>query len=486
MYKWIPLTSSSDLTQLKMHISADYAPDHVAARLEQGISSAVKAILIELNYVDKDYRSTYYHFYSKKGLRYRANCVRLHFFDETVAFDVKSFRLSCSAGDLSDHYFGYMVLRPTGVSTIGRSVLSADVRKGARGRIITARHKVHVLGYRLAVEGFPSMDQHNDISVCAHVACWSILRHYSERYSAYREFLTYDITLMAQQFNPGGLVPSKGIEVSHAERILQEAGTFPYLVTRGSGSGQDPSFYQQLIAYVESGFPLFAAMHNKGHAIAIVGLEWRPPVTTTQPKKRYSWDEVKSLVVIDDTYLPYLPVSTMIGSPYHAKDIDAFIVALPEKVYFPADAVDRVAPTLFKLPPDLGLPQENESIIRYFLTTGAAFQRFMRERESEFDSKLLEVVLSLPLSQFVWIVEFATEAQWAIGQISARAVIDATASLREPMPLWLIHSRSQALFFDRESVGLDIQNGMRGLQLANTGDKAFTRMEQNLRPIKPK
>ena len=76
------------------------------------------------------------------------------------------------------------------------------------------------------------MDQHIDISVCAHAACWSILRHYSERYSIYREVLTHDITLMAHQFNPGGLVPSKGLEVSHAERVFQEAGTFPYHVAR--------------------------------------------------------------------------------------------------------------------------------------------------------------------------------------------------------------------------------------------------------------
>jgi len=68
------------------------------------------------------------------------------------------------------------------------------------------------------------MDQHRDISVCAHAACWSLLRHYSERYNSYREFLTHDITLMAQEFNPGGLVPSKGLEISHAERVFQSAG----------------------------------------------------------------------------------------------------------------------------------------------------------------------------------------------------------------------------------------------------------------------
>lgn len=486
MYTWMPLSSRADLAQLAKHISGEYAPENVAKRLMDGMSDAVKGVLIERNYVDKDYRSTYYNFYSKKGQHYRADCVRLHFFDLTVKFDEKALKLSCHDNRLPDHYFGYMVLRPTGIATIGRSIVSPDVRSGANRFIITADHKVHVLGYRLTVQGFPSMDQHIDISVCAHAACWSILRHYSERYTVYQEFLTHDITLMAQQFNPGGLVPSKGLEVSHAERVFQEAGTFPCHVARGKSGKSDLSFYRQLIAYVESGFPLFAAMHARGHAIAVVGYEWRAPVNTGVLGMRYAWDEVRSLAVIDDNYLPYLSIPVSGGALYSAEDIDAFIVALPEKVFYPADAVDRLAPALFKLGAVVGLPPKDRTIIRYFITTGSALRRFVRDRESEFDPKLIQTIMTLPFAQFIWVVEFSTEAQWAVGQIAARAIIDATASLREVMPLWLFHSRTQALIFDRQTVSLDLQTGMRGLKVSDMGHTAFTRMDQNLRPTQTK
>ncbi len=335
MYTWMSLTSPADLAQLAKHISVEYAPEDVAKRLTNGISGAVKGVLIERNYIDKDYRSTYYNFYAKKGQRYRADCVRLHFFDQTVTFDEKSLKLNCPDNRLTDHYFGYMVLRPTGIATIGRSIVSPDVRSGASRFIISADHKVHLLGYKLTVKGFPSMDQHIDISVCAHAACWSILRHYSERYSIYREFLTHDITMMAQQFNPGGLVPSKGLEVSHAERVFQEAGTFPVHVARANAGTPDLSFYRQLSAYVESGFPLFAAMHMRGHAIAVVGYEWRTPLNTGVPGLRYAWDEVKSLAVVDDNHLPYLAIPAKGGPPYSAEHIDAFIVALPERCFTP-------------------------------------------------------------------------------------------------------------------------------------------------------
>ncbi|MGH7817242.1 MAG: hypothetical protein ACREOR_07620 [Candidatus Binatia bacterium] len=488
MYTWIPLNTSKDLDQLAAEISIEYSPKTVATKLANGISSAVKAVLVEHNYIDKDYRSTYYNFYAKKGQQYRPDCVRLHFFDETVSFEKNGLTFRFPGERLEDHYFGYMVLRPTGIATIGRTVVSPDVRSGAKGGapIIAAHHKVHLLGHKLSVQGFPSMDQHIDISVCAHAACWSILRHYSERYNVYREHLTHEITMMAQQFNPGGLVPSKGLEISNAERVFQAAGTFPYLIARKAPGTADISFYRQLIAYVESGFPLFAAMHGLSHAIAVVGYEWETPNPTPPAGLRYAWDELKSLIVVDDHHLPYLSIPIKPGGPhYSAEDIDSFIVALPEKIFYPADAVDRLAPTIFKLGKAIGLPSPDEAVIRYLITTGSALRRFMRKESSEFDPRLLETVMSLPFAQFIWIVEIARQSDWAKGQIAARAILDATASLRDSTPFWLIHNRTDALVFDRRTVG-NAAMSMRGLKLGGMANTSFMRMDQNLRPTQPK
>src|ERR1035438_6067598 len=153
MYMWMPLSYRADLVQLAKHISAEDAPEPVAKRLADGMSNAVKAVLVEHNYIDKDYRSTYYNFYAKKGQHYRADCVRLHFFDETVTFDASALKLGGHREEnLRFHYFGYIILRPTGIATIGRSVVSPDVRTGANGYIISASHKVHLLGYKLTVD----------------------------------------------------------------------------------------------------------------------------------------------------------------------------------------------------------------------------------------------------------------------------------------------------------------------------------------------
>jgi hypothetical protein len=486
MYTWLPLSSIGDLDHLKDHISAEYAPDSVAKKLTAGLSDAVKAVLIETDYVDKDYRSTYYNFYAKKGHHYEPNCLRLHFFDETVRFHQNTLRLSQPDERLSDHYYGYVVLRPTGINTIGRSVLSPDVRRGAPRHIVAAFHKVHLLGYTLAIHGFPSMDQHIDISVCAHAACWSILRHYSERFAVYREYLTHDITRMAQQFNPGGLVPSKGLVVPQAERIFQEAGTFPLIIARRRKPADDPSFYRQLAAYIDSAFPLFAAMQSRRHAVAVVGYSWRSPINTAVPGMHYSWDEIESLAVVDDNYLPYLSIPVSGGAPYSAEDIDAFIIPFPEKVFYSAESVERFVPKLFRLGKVVGLPPQDETIIRYFITTGSALRRFVRGKQSEFDPALLQTIMSLPFAQFVWIVEISTKTQWTVNQVFARAIIDATASDREIMPLWLLHTPKEALVFDREIIGQNLSAGMRGLSLSDLGHTAFSRMDTNLRPTRTK
>lgn len=359
-FRWVALNSTSDLGALASILGDEYGPKKVAQRLEADLSDAVKGLLVELHYVDKDYRSTYYHFYAKQGRHYRDDCVRLHFFDASVSFEEAELRLSCP-DSLTDHYFGYMVLRPTGIATVGRSVLSPDVRKGACRSIVVADHKAHVLGHRLLVKGFPSMDQHVDIAVCAHVACWSILRHYSERYSIYREHLTHDVTMMAQDFNPGGLVPSLGLTVANAERVFQQAGTFPLLVTRRP-KDPDPEFFRQIGAYLESGFPLFASMRSREHAIAIVGHEWVPKRDWPSGGLKFSWDEVARLCVVDDNYLPYHSMPALgSGTPYSIDDVDAFIVPLPEKVFYSAEAVDRLCPAVHKhFHKLLGLPSADQ------------------------------------------------------------------------------------------------------------------------------
>lgn len=483
-YDWLSIASADDYDQLTGRIDTDFAPHEIIKSLKGAISPAVKGVLIEYGYVDKDYRSTFYHFYAKKGRRYRADCVRLHFFDELVSYDVALTDLVCGDGRPQDHYFGYVVLRPTLSATLGRSILSPDIRQGARGLTIHADHQTHLLGYKLSVTGFPSMAQHTDISVCAHVSCWAILRHFSERFSQHREHLIHEITMLAHPFDPGGLTPALGLDVLQAERIFHAAGSYPLVVHKKED--KDASFMSQLMAYLESGFPLFVAMEdpNLAHAIVVIGHAWSDFPSGPPFKAAHAFEQLESLIVVDDNQLPYHCIPKAGSSPgYGFENFSTFIVPLPDKIHYPADAVDRVSLRLHTLlKKQMGLPDKSQLIRRYFVTTQSALRRFVRENASQLGEILVGTLMRLQTAQFVWIVEYASPEQWALGHIGARAVLDATASLNDAIPMWLIHNDREAVIFDR----INSAPGAQVIDLDRPAGTALGRMELNLRPVRSK
>lgn len=486
-YDWIKITKPNDYQKLVHLLDAEFAPQIISDQLQEHITDMAKFVLIEHDYIDKDYRSTFYNFYAKKGRRYRDDCVRLHFFDECVEFDEERTDLNCSDSDLEDHYFGYIVLRPTIVATLGRSIVSPDIRLGARGRAIQSQHNVHLLGHKLSVWGFPSMAQHADIAVCAHVACWSILRHYSERFSQHREFLMHDVTRLASPFDPGGLTPSLGFDIFEAERIFQAAGCFPMIVAKKYG--QELQFYAQLLAYLESGFPLFVAMQGRGHAIVVAGYDWCVKVNPLLHDNSHVWSQVNTLLAVDDNHLPYTCVnlrpSTSSGTNseiYTAEDFDAFIVPLPEKIHYPAHAIESFSKQdLYLFHKDLlELPDEKDVIRRYFITTISALRRYAREYCSQIGDELVNLLMRLKTAQFIWVVEYASGRQWIQGHIAARMVIDATASPLDKQPVWLSHNDQLAIVFDRSSAG----GAANIVELKRPANTPLGRIEQNLPPVK--
>lgn len=462
MYTWIDISAPADFHGLVAHLSAEeFGLGEVIPQLQLHMSAGVRGVLVETPYVDKDYRSTYYHYYAKKGAAYSAHCARLHFFGAGWSVQENPLRFVGPDGDVGDAtiddqggYLGFMVLRPTRIFTMGRSVISPRAVQGVGGSLIDHRHKAHVIGNTVTVKGFPFMQQHSDIAVCAHAACWAILRHYSERYSLYSEVLLHDVSKLGREFDPGGLLPSMGITSLDAERIFAAAGTFPLLVTRGPSPGEKDFFYTQLIAYLDSGFPLFGVQSGRHHAVAIVGYRsGQQPVKGLAIARATLWDYVTDVLVIDDNYFPYMPVPRMTtpDRPYLADAIDAFIVPLPEKMFLPASAVIELGQSLVDAPVERfeELEQTAELVIRPFLTTAAAWRRHLRKMVSNLPHEFSQAALELTLPQFVWIVEYASSQQWRDGEVQARMLLDATAGTHELFPAFLLHDRKGALWLDR-------------------------------------
>ena len=350
---------------------------------------------------------------------------------------------------------------------------------------IQSVHNVNLLGHQLPVWGFPSMAQHIDIAVCAHVSCWAILRYYSQTFPQHREYLVHDITKLAAPFDPGGLVPSLGFDVEGAERVFQAAGCFPLIVGKDSSSSDD-AFYSQLLAYVESGFPLFVGMDNEEHAIVVVGYRMRQPAVLPSSTSSHVWSQVDTFLAADDNLLPYSTVqlSSSGGAPtspiYTADSFDAFIVALPDKIHYPADAIEEFSEEIEGVLRRMrGAQAEPLQLRRYFITTISRLREHAREYRSQLGNTLAGLMMRLDTAQYVWVVEYSSVSQWDRGRVTARAIVDATASHRDPVPIWLLHDDDFALVFDRSSAEMS----SKAIGLERTGLGPLPRIELNLRPV---
>ncbi|MCY4229471.1 MAG: hypothetical protein OXF26_01020 [Alphaproteobacteria bacterium] len=80
-YTWLKIDSLEDYGRLVGILDVAFEPELIAEALKNNISNEiVSGVLVEHDYIDKDYRSTFYNFYAKMGRTYQQDCVRLHFF----------------------------------------------------------------------------------------------------------------------------------------------------------------------------------------------------------------------------------------------------------------------------------------------------------------------------------------------------------------------------------------------------------------------
>lgn len=68
--KIISINNLTDYYKLTDVIPRDYLSPNLIDLFQKRLNSSIKSIVVEYPYVDKDYRSTYYNFYSKRHRNY--------------------------------------------------------------------------------------------------------------------------------------------------------------------------------------------------------------------------------------------------------------------------------------------------------------------------------------------------------------------------------------------------------------------------------
>jgi hypothetical protein len=424
-------------------------------QLREYLGESVRGILVEREYVDKDYRDTFYNYYSKKFADYPHKTIRLHFFASRLEPD-DLWNLEGKQGD----YIGFVVVRPTRVTCVGRTLLNPKKVPGVRGEMPLARYRANVLGHRLAVRAFPAIRQDSDVTICAHAACWMIFRYFSRKYG-YTEAYPYQITQMTGDVSHGRLVPSLlGINIGQVCEIFARFGLYPEYFDRGLCSG-DEEFERLLYTYIESGLPVVAGLPR--HAVTLFGhvSDYRAAPSTRG--FTYSSAYLQGLIGNDDNELPYqvFPVAaTDTGCPGHLvnrkrmADVDSFVVPLHEKMFLSASRLFPLVEELVLRSP-IGFSALNECasvdelVFRVFLTSSRSFKRSSRGRI--LPEAVARVLLEEPMPKFVWVCELSTKAAYPDGLAFGEAVFDATASDRDRFSFIVIHYPQCLIVNDRSA-----------------------------------
>lgn len=218
-------------------------------------------VIIETDHVDRQYRDSYYSYFSQKYSNFERNCIRLVFFEGNVSSN--DFRGE-SVDTLEKHLIGTMVLRPLNIGNIGLTLLNPKKLK-IKGYIQTCKFKLMICGRIMYIDAFPFLTQDNETMTCAETALFNLIQYYSEKYNEYRVWMPSEILNTLEEASFERVLPSRGVEDSSMAKVLQEANFHPRLYPCEEVEEFEELFY----SYVESGIPLILGLPF--HAVICIG-----------------------------------------------------------------------------------------------------------------------------------------------------------------------------------------------------------------------
>lgn len=441
-FQEIQIKEIGDYDQLYDKILPYALDQFVVERLKQYLNLKCKKILIEYPYHDKDYLSTYYCYYSKKFRGFQKKCYRLHILGK------------------EDRYFGFIVLRPTVTGTrIGTTCLAPQLLLRDRSYIILGTFEAHILGSTKKISCFPWMMQETDISVCAHVAAWTILRYYGMKYHNYADTVMGDIIQKIQD-NLGRKTPSSGLTPIQVSDLFKEYGFSP--IIRGRNQDCSNVFLDEVIAYVESGIPTVGFLSPKQHAVSIIGhgrvayeiLDSSEHIERIRKKDTgiiLHSSLISSLIVMEDNYFAYREVTKNLPDQKSDVDYNLFelaytVVPLYEKMQL---VYNEVYARYVSLVEAKVMDWEDTKVSRIYITSSNSLKR-EAARTQEMCSVLKQTILQLTMSKFVWCIDIAGIDNYKKGLTSGRIIIDSTCSTQEKEPWLLIHDSKEIRYYDED------------------------------------
>jgi hypothetical protein len=264
---------------------------------------SAKTIVVENNYVDRDYLEDFAGYYVRCFEEYRRKCTRLHFFTE--AFDDREFKglLAGTFKTLNQHkldkaYLGFLVVKPLPQTIIGRTCLATYPSDGDRRHFpITRTYNSNLFGISLTVDTLAFQEQDTVVAACATSALWSVFQGTGKLFQhpipspvEITKAASSDVSLETR------FLPNNGLTAAQMAHAIRSVNLEPFLVQVHDSY----IFKSSLYAYLRGKFPLILGfdlkkvpttspferkdIENMGkHAVAVTGYSLGLPHVEPHP-----------------------------------------------------------------------------------------------------------------------------------------------------------------------------------------------------------
>ena len=407
--------------------------------------------IIEHPYVDRVYRDSYYNYYSTKMTIYPRDCIRLSLFD--VALEPDLFREKLDHGTLQNKYLGYIILRPTVPSIVGRSVVSPRALKLHNFLCVSSLFPATAASVKLVAEGFPHSSQDGETISCAETSIWSIMEYFSSKYFEYKPALPSTIIETLRERFTQRQLPSGGLNIYDMAFALKKFGFGNKIYARDEFG---PVVFKRLLScYLEGGIPILAALDNRlsggniGHAVLIAGrsyvtdsqienlevtVEENPTIQALLSQRDihlFDNDDVdKEYVIIDDNFPPYQLSQLSIPAHYYNDEewakcqLTYFVAPLYPKVYLDAYEAKLHIKMLF-LRVGFSIPGGTDVFIRVFLASSRSYKDYLTQ-QAKLQADIRDFILDTQMPKFIWVGEFSNKTLMKQEKANGLIILGAT------------------------------------------------------------
>ncbi|RQT27082.1 hypothetical protein [Burkholderia contaminans] len=225
---------------------------------------AAATIVVERDYIDRDYLGDYASYYDRCFKSYQRRTTRLHFF--TTQFDRSQFESVLRAQDgpvnrdhLAESYLGFIVVKPLPQTIIGRTCLSTYPPDNGRRQFPSLRtYHVHLYGLELKVRSLAYQEQDTVVAACATSALWSCFQGTG---MLFQHVIPppVEITKWAGDHLPENLLlasarpfPNAGLTLTQMAHAVKQVGLEPFVVKASTRYGLNGAMYGYLRGKIPS------------------------------------------------------------------------------------------------------------------------------------------------------------------------------------------------------------------------------------------